>query len=140
MKSFFYAWLAMPAMLLVGCGKSEPQAAATPAIAPTDVAAIDTPPPEYPVQLACAGIGGTTELMVVIGPEGTLTDVKLNRSSGQAALDEAAQSKVKTWRFKPATRNGKPIPQTIKVPVAFNPPQPKPDGCFAIEEQARRGG
>lgn len=55
-------------------------------------------------------------------------------------LDEAAQTRVREWQFKAATRNGQPVPQTIQVPVDFKPPVPKPDECFAIEERARRGG
>lgn len=76
----------------------------------------------------------------MIGTEGTPTDVSLAQSSGQPVLDEAAQTRVREWKFKPATRNGQPVPQTIQVPVAFKPPVPRPDECFAIEERARRGG
>ncbi|CAD0335631.1 energy transducer TonB [Xanthomonas sp. WHRI 8391] len=122
-----------------GCGKSSQQASA-PAVAPTELAALKTPPPEYSPQLACAGVGGTSVLRVVIGTEGTPTDVSLAQSSGQPVLDEAAQTRVREWKFKPATRNGQPVPQTIQVPVAFKPPVPRPDECFAIEERARRGG
>ncbi|MCE4364735.1 energy transducer TonB [Xanthomonas hortorum] len=122
-----------------GCGKSSQQASA-PAVAPTELAALKTPPPEYLPQLACAGVGGTSVLRVVIGTEGTPTDVSLAQSSGQPVLDEAAQTRVREWKFKPATRNGQPVPQTIQVPVAFKPPVPRPDECFAIEERARRGG
>lgn len=124
--------------LLGACGK--PEAPAAPAIAPTELGAVHTPPPEYPVELACAGIGGKTVLKVTVGTAGTATDVQLVRSSGQAVLDESAQKRVREeWKFNPATRNGQPVPQTIQVPVDFNPPQPKPAECFAIEERARRG-
>lgn len=127
------------ATLLTACGQSS-QAPATPAIAPTELAALKTPPPEYPIELACAGAGGKSVLKVVVGPQGTPTEVALIRSSGQPALDEAAQKRVREWQFKPATRNGQPVAQTIQVPVDFKPPQPRPDACFAIEERARRGG
>ncbi|MEA9565919.1 energy transducer TonB [Xanthomonas sp. WHRI 8932A] len=124
---------------LSGCGKSSQQAAA-PAVAPTELAALKTPPPEYAPELACAGVGGTTVLRVVVGTEGTPTDVAVTQSSGQPVLDEAAQKRVREWKFKAATRNGQAVPQTIQVPVAFKPPVPRPDECFAIEERARRGG
>ncbi|KGK57987.1 energy transducer TonB [Xanthomonas cannabis pv. phaseoli] len=123
---------------LSGCGKS-PQQATTPTVAPTELAAVKTPPPEYAPELACAGVGGTTVLRVVVGTEGTPTDVSVTQSSGQPVLDEAAQKRVREWKFKAATRNGQPVPQTIQVPVAFKPPVPRPDECFAIEERARRG-
>ncbi|MFT4247116.1 MAG: energy transducer TonB [Pseudomonas sp.] len=124
--------------LLGACGKSATPAA--PAIPPTELAALHTPPPEYPAELACAGIGGKSVLKVTIGTEGTVTDIQLVQGSGQAALDASAQKRVREeWKFKPATRNGQPVAQTIQVPVDFRPPQPKPDECFAIEEHARRG-
>ncbi|AOD14970.1 energy transducer TonB [Xanthomonas fragariae] len=122
-----------------GCSKSQQQVSA-PAVAPTELAALKTPPPEYSPQLACADIGGTTVLRVVIGVEGAPTDVSVLQSSGQPVLDEAAQKRVREWKFKAATRNGQAVPQTIQVPVAFKPPVPRPDDCFAIEERARRGG
>jgi len=126
------------AALLGACTSSEQPAA--PAVAPTEVAAVQTPPPDYPPELACAGIGGKSVLKVVVGPEGTPTDVSLVASSGNGQLDEAAAARVREWKFKAATRNGQPVSTTIQVPVSFNPPQPKPDECFAIEERMRRGG
>lgn len=112
----------------------------TPTIAPTEVAAVETPPPAYPVELACSGVGGKSVLKVVIGPQGTPTDVALVSSSGNSQLDDSAAQRVREWKFKPATRNGQPMSATIQVPVSFNPPQPKPTECFAIEEKMRRGG
>lgn len=137
MRQHLFVLPAAAIALLGACGKSGTPAA--PAIAPTELTAVHTPPPEYPVELACAGIGGKTVLKVTIGTEGTVTDVQLVKGSGQAVLDESAQKRVREeWKFNPATRNGQPITQTIQVPVDFNPPQPKPDECFAIEERARR--
>ncbi|HYG06487.1 MAG TPA: energy transducer TonB [Stenotrophomonas sp.] len=131
--------LAAPvALALAACGKSE--APSAPAVAPTELAAIHTPPPDYPVELACAGAGGQTVLKVTVGTEGKPTDVQVLRSSGQPQLDQSAQARVREWQFRAATRNGQAVPTTIQVPVDFKPPQPKPDECFAIEERARRGG
>ncbi len=129
---------ALAALALAACGKSE--APAAPAVAPTELAAIKTPPPAYPIELACAGAGGQTVLKVTVGTEGKPTEVALVRSSGQTQLDQLAQAKVREWKFRAATRNGQPVAQTIQVPVDFKPPVPKPDECFAIEERAKRGG
>lgn len=126
------------ALALAACGGDNTPAA--PAIAPTEVAALKTPPPEYPPLLACQGVGGTSVLKVIVGPQGTPTEVAVVTSSGNAQLDDSATTRVRQWQFKAATRNGQPVPTTIQVPVTFNPPQPKPNECFAIEEQARRGG
>jgi periplasmic protein TonB len=127
-------------LLLGGCGKSEQSQPQAVAIAPTDVAALQTPPPDYPTELACAGLGGKVVLNVVIGAQGKPTDVKLATSSGEPRLDASAQQRVREWVFKPATRNGQAVPWTIQVPVNFNPPQPRPDRCFALDAQAHQAG
>ena len=123
---------------LAGCGGSSEPAA--PVAAPTEVAAVKTPPPVYPIELACQAIGGTTTLKVVVGTDGKPGQVQLVSGSGNAQLDEQAQKAVEGWQFKAATRAGQAVPTTIQVPVSFNPPQPKPDECFAVEERLRRGG
>jgi protein TonB len=125
---------AASALLLAGCGGDASQDA-PPVQRPTEVAATDTPPPDYPFELACAGVGGTTTLTVTVGVEGKPTQVALIQSSGNAGLDEAAQQRVKTWQFKPATANGRPTPATIQVPVNFKPPEVRPDECFKLDEQ-----
>jgi len=125
-------------LLLGGCGKSEQSQTQAVAVAPTEVAAVQTPPPDYPMELACAGLGGKVVLNVVVGVQGKPTDVKLATSSGQPKLDAAAQQRVREWIFNPATRDGQAIPRTIQVPVTFNPPQPRPDRCFALDAQAHR--
>ncbi len=125
------------ALLLAACGKSS--APAAPAIAPTELAALDTPPPDYPLEVACAGVGGKAIFKVVVGTEGKPTQVTLTQSSGQPALDDSAQRKIPEWKFRAATREGQPVSRTIQVPVDFKPPQPRPDECFAIDERTRRG-
>ena len=131
------AALGTTAVLSACKGADQPDA---PVIAPTEVAAVQTPPPDYPAELACTGVGGKSVLRVVVGPQGTPTDVSLVTSSGNSQLDDSAARRVREWKFNPATRNGQPVPTTIQVPVSFNPPDPKPNECFAIEERARRGG
>ncbi|MBD3827788.1 MULTISPECIES: energy transducer TonB [Stenotrophomonas] len=123
---------------LAGCNK--PAEPAAPVAPPTEVAAVKTPPPEYPIELACQGIGGTSTFRVVIGADGAPGEVALVTGSGNTQLDEQAKKAVQAWQFKAATRAGQPVSTTIQVPISFNPPQPKPDQCFAIEERLRQGG
>ena len=121
------------ATTLSACGGSGTPTA--PVAAPTELAAVDTPPPEYPIELACAGIGGVSTLRVVVGTEGVPTEVGVFKGSGQPALDDAAQKAVHGWQFKAATRNGQPVSQTIQVPVTFTPPAERPNQCFALDSQ-----
>lgn len=133
--------LATAPVLLVlaggACGGSGGNAPAVPA--PTELAALRTPPPDYPIELACAGIGGVSTLRVVVGTDGKPSDIGVAKSSGQPALDEAAQKAVRGWQFKPATRGGQAVAQAIQVPVNFQPPAERPNQCFALDAQNRQG-
>ena len=116
---------------LVACDADKaPQA---PVIAPTELAAVDTPKPDYPLELACAGISGTTVLVVTVGIEGKPTEVRLSQSSGDERLDKSALERVPSWRFNPPTSNGKPYAKTLQVPVNFKAPAERPAECFALD-------
>lgn len=125
-------------LALAACGKDAPPASPAPP-PPTPPAALDTPPPEYPEEIACDGIGGEAVLLVTIGPEGTIVASKLERSSGHATLDALAQESVKHWRFRPATAGGKPVKTQLRVPMRFTPPDPPPPQCLMLEDPLRRG-
>jgi protein TonB len=122
----------LAAGLLAGC-EAPP---APPAIPSTAVKAIDAPPPQYPLDLACDGIGGKVELMITVGTEGTVTRADMQRSSGQAALDNAALEAVRGWRFRAATYNGQPVETQVAVPITFNVPPTEPEDCYFLQ----RGG
>lgn len=119
-------------LILGNCSGCQPVAETSSQVPSTDVAVRRTPPPDYPLPLACAGIGGQTILTVVVGAQGLPTQVRVTHSSGNAMLDLSATQRVKSWQFKPATRHGTPITQTIQVPIRFQPPQPKPEICFHL--------
>ena len=120
-------------VLLAGCGNAP---APVPTVGHSEPPrAVSTPPPEYPEVLACDGIGGTVDLRVTIDPNGRAGAIRLQKSSRNASLDEAAIAAVRTWQFRPATRGGKPVPFTISVPMTFNAPVERPDRCFALDEQ-----
>lgn len=114
--------------LLGGCQRPSNQADEN-VVPSTELRAVDTPPPDYPLDLACSQIGGTVELLVTVGPEGTPTDIQVARSSKVAALDASAQAAVRNWKFSPATRNGQPTTAKLQVPVKFTPPAERPEDC-----------
>lgn len=115
--------------MLAGCDTPPP----APTIPATAVKAIDAPPPEYPLDLACDGIGGKVELMITVGPQGTVTRADMQRSSGQAALDNSALEAVRTWRFRAATFNGQPVETQVAVPITFNVPPTEPEDCYFLQ-------
>lgn len=125
--------------LLAGCTADDAdRPAPAPAPAATDPLAVDTPPPDYPLEFACARAGGEVVLVLELDDKGVPADVRLERSSRRPALDAAAIAAVRTWRFQPATNRGVPVPTKIRVPVKFTPPAMRPDRCFAFDEEQRR--
>ena len=119
-------------LLLSACGGSEPQA---PPIPSTPLTAVQTPPPVYPLELACAGIDGTSVLQVTVDSKGVPSIVSVAGSSGNAQLDQSAVTAVKAWVFEPATRGGQPVVQGLQVPVNFRLPAVRPDECFQLDGQ-----
>ncbi len=59
-------------------------------------------------------------LLVTVGPDGTPQRTEVVRSSGHAALDDAARRAVLAWRFRPATRDGAPVPGQLQAGFQFN--------------------
>ncbi|GAB3333725.1 energy transducer TonB [Marilutibacter aestuarii] len=119
-------------LALVGC---QPADTGAPVVRSTEVMAVHTPPPDYPLDLSCNDIGGKVTMKVVVGPEGRPTEIVVLSGSGAEALDRAARDGVQAWEFKPATRNGAPVPQTIQVPMNFTP-TPDSELCQAREQRA----
>lgn len=122
----------LAALALAGCERPVDSEALVP---PTQPMARHTPPPEYPAELACYDVGGTVELIMEIGVDGMPQDVRVERSSGQPALDEAALAAVADWEFTPGTRGGQPVATDLRVPVTFRPPVERPQMCNLVDEQ-----
>ena len=65
------------------------------------------PPPAYPRDAMMRRIEGTVVLEVLVGVDGVPLDVRVQTSSGNRSLDEAARKHMlKHWKFKPATQDG----------------------------------
>ena len=75
--------------------------------------------PPYPRIALANGEEGTVVLRVLVTQEGTAGAVEVKTSSGHALLDESARKTVQTWRFKPATVDGKPVAEWYQVPIPF---------------------
>lgn len=78
------------------------------------------PKPVYPYSARRQGRQGRVVLRVEVRPDGTAEAVSIERSSGDARLDEAALAAVRQWRFRPAQRNGAPVAADVRVPIRFS--------------------
>ncbi|NDC10004.1 MAG: energy transducer TonB [Oxalobacteraceae bacterium] len=78
--------------------------------------------PEYPKMSLRLSEQGTVVLTVMVKSDGSAGDVEVKSSSGFPRLDRAAADAVKTWRFNPATVDGKAVDKSYEVPITFKPP------------------
>ena len=84
--------------------------------------------PEYPEEARKARIQGRVILQVVIRKDGTVGDFKvLKEPAADLGFAEAAIAAVEQWRYRPATKDGKPVPVYFVVVVNFAPDQEEPD-------------
>jgi periplasmic protein TonB len=73
----------------------------------------------YPHDSLKAREQGTVMLLVLVGLDGKVEDIKIDKSSGYARLDRAALNAVKTWSFNPARHGGIAERAWAKVPISF---------------------
>lgn len=83
--------------------------------------------PEYTEAARKAGLRGTVELEAVVGPEGTVTDVRVVRSlDKQYGLDENAKDVVRRTPFVPCKIGDKPVACVVVFELQFTPDPPTP--------------
>jgi TonB family protein len=80
--------------------------------------AIYSPEPSFSDEARKKNVQGIVTLMLVVGKDGRPYDIHVRQSLGMG-LDEQAIEAVKTWRFRPATLDGKPVDAQIAVEVNF---------------------
>jgi protein TonB len=80
---------------------------------------ISAKPPVYPVEARRAREQGTVKLLVLVGPDGRVSDVAVSGSSGSKRLDQAALSAVKRWRWSPTKRDGAAVAVRGYVTIPF---------------------
>jgi TonB family protein len=78
-----------------------------------------TPAPEYSDLARKFGMQGTVVLEAIIDKTGAVIQPEILRPVG-FGLDEQAITKVRTWKFKPAMRDGKPVAVKMALEVAYN--------------------
>ena len=76
--------------------------------------------PRYPPQAIRQRHEGTVTLLILVGTDGSVKDVKVDKSSGFRELDRAAMDAARKWRFNPTVRNGQKVEGYARVPVNFN--------------------
>jgi TonB family protein len=76
--------------------------------------------PVYPAWAQTQRIEGAVVLEVVIGEDGTVSQVTV--LSGPPLLANAAQRAIQQWRYAPSELNGKPVPVRKQITIQFKRP------------------
>jgi TonB family protein len=76
------------------------------------------PQPQYTEIARKARIQGVVIVQAIIDKQGTVTNVKVLKGLPMG-LDNAAVETIKTWKFEPATLNGKPVDVYYNLTVNF---------------------
>ena len=74
--------------------------------------------PRYPDNLVRRGTGGKVVLNFVVDPSGRVLDPHVV-SSSDPQLEASALAAIAKWTFKPGTRDGRPVPVNMQLPIAF---------------------
>jgi protein TonB len=77
------------------------------------------PDPEYSDEARKARWQGTVLLELVVDEKGMPRDIHIKQSLG-LGLDEEAVKTVAKWRFKPGTKDGKPVAVMATISVGFH--------------------
>lgn len=98
-----------------------PPAPPAPAEIPVDVRAAyaNNPQPAYPSTSRRLNEQGVSRLRVLVGPDGRVQQIMLDRSSGFSRLDQAAMAAVRDWKFAPARRGDGAFATWVIVPINF---------------------
>jgi TonB family protein len=80
--------------------------------------ATKSPDPDYPVIPADAEPRGVVVMLVGINAKGRVQLVHVLRASNDA-FQNSAVSTVKTWKFSPARKDGRPVPVQVTVEMRF---------------------
>lgn len=86
-------------------------------------------PPRYPADALKENKTGVVVLVVSVDAHGGVTDTRVERSSGDARLDVAAQEAAAKWKFMPERKGGRAVAGKVRVPVEF-----------ALDDPAKQAG
>jgi protein TonB len=95
------------------------ESSSSPGLPDGEASALGKIQPTYPALSRKLGEEGEASFLIDIATDGTVTNVRLDRSSGHERLDEAARTALSAARFQPAVKGGVPAPSTKRLSVDF---------------------
>ena len=105
------------ALILSACQTTAPKECTRKDIVPPKE--LRQPSVQYPPISYDNGEEGTVTLLLAVQTDGSISDIRIARSSGHPRLDAAAQKALRNIKFQPATCHGKPIAVRIHQSFVF---------------------
>lgn len=87
--------------------------------ASVDISSKNMNPPKYPDDERRKGVQGRVLLVITVDANGSPTDVQVEKSSGNRALDREAVKAAQRWRFNAGMNGGRKVGGRVRVPVDF---------------------
>ena len=81
---------------------------------------VSRPAPSYPIDALRRRDEGTVVVRIEVDEEGKVDNVRVLSRSGSRELDRAAVQAAKRWTFRPAMRDGRPVPGAVEAPITFS--------------------
>ncbi|HEY1109247.1 MAG TPA: TonB family protein [Opitutaceae bacterium] len=106
--------LAIPAATAAETKKARTKATAT-----TQPIVVSQTPPEYPMSMRRYAISGQVLVEFIVDSEGKVASGFVVESDNPT-FDEPAIEAVLLWKFKPGTKDGKPVPTRMQAPIVFS--------------------
>ena len=106
----------------VAAADQQPQADATPVYAPevvVDARFIHQAQPDYPEVAKVQNAQGTAVVFATVGPNGKVISTRIDQSTGNKLLDQAALTAAHQSSFQPPQINGKPATETYRLVYTF---------------------
>lgn len=88
----------------------------------TELTALKTVQPVYPVRAENGKIAGWVDVEFTVAETGKVKDVSVRATSIPGVFEDAAVKAVSQWRYKPVLREGKPVPVRSQIRVRFSLP------------------
>jgi len=80
---------------------------------------VNIPVPTYPDMARSAGIEGQSVVEALVGIDGSVSDARILKSSGNSSLDAAAVEAAMRSKFTPAKQRDKPVRVWVSIPFRF---------------------
>lgn len=89
----------------------------------------------YPEKATRLGLGGRVTLTCVVDVEGLLKDCTVaEETPPDLGFGEAALELSQDFLMKPATRNGVPVENPVRIPLVFSPPVNSPGPSLDLDK------